>query len=71
MSPFGSLSIYSYSRLSAAGLKCGFSADEVLRNAGIEFDMQRRVGYDLTLANIVDLYTSAMAASTIWQLCWL
>ena len=64
MPPFGSLSIYSYSRLSAAGLKCGFSTDAVLARAGVEFDMQRRVGYDLTLANIVDLYTSAMAAST-------
>lgn len=64
MSPLGSLSIYSYSRLSAAGLKCGFSTDVVLASAGVEFDMKRRVGYDLTLANIIDLYTAAMAAST-------
>ena len=64
MSPLGSLSIYSYSRLSAAGLKCGFSTDAVLTSAGVEFDMKRRVGYDLTLANIIGLYTAAMAAST-------
>lgn len=36
----------------------------MLESAGVEFDMKRRVGYDLTLANIIDLYTAAMAAST-------
>lgn len=58
------LGIYSYSRLCAVGVECGFSADAVIRQAGLHIDLARKPDSPLTLGDLEPLYREALAATS-------
>jgi AraC-like DNA-binding protein len=60
MTTYSQLGIYSYSRLCAVGVECGFSSDTVLAKAGLEVDLSRKPDAKLGLSDIAALYRQAM-----------
>lgn len=60
MTATSQLGIYSYSRLCAVGVECGFSTDTLLKNAGLEVDLSRKPDAQLCLSDIAALYQQAM-----------
>lgn len=60
MSTSSQLGIYSYSRLCAVGVECGFSTDSVLAKAGLEVDLSRKPDAKIGLPDITALYEQAM-----------
>lgn len=58
------LSLLGFSRMSAAGLKCGFSADAVLHAAGMRVDVTKGTGHDLDLKSVLALFDAAITAGS-------
>lgn len=58
------LGIYSYSRLCAVGVECGFSTDTMLAQAGLEVDLSRKPDARIDLIDVSSLYQHAMDMTT-------
>lgn len=64
MSKSSQLGIYSYSRLCAVGVECGFSTDSMLTKAGLEVDLSRKPDAKIGLPDIASLYQQAMTMTS-------